>query len=129
MNTLFTERGGRAMRRTLISLIAAAALSAAIAPAAGAAKGVRYVGKASGGHKVTFTLKNKRLVNFASGIPITCLSIQGGGAPQTAVQPVTVGWMNLPLKEPSGHDRRSRHAALPRRHAALDAEHLPPRPQ
>jgi hypothetical protein len=86
--------------RKLISFTAVAALCTVLAPAAAdAANGIPYRGKASGGHVVKFTLQGGKIRNFASGIPTTCLSIQGGGAPLTGVEPVTVGWMRLPLKD------------------------------
>jgi hypothetical protein len=72
--------------RKLISLMAAAALIAVAAPAANAAKGIPYQGKASGGEKVTFTLRKNRLIEFVTGVPTTCLSIQGGGAPMTGME-------------------------------------------
>ena len=84
--------------RKLISLTAVAALCAVAAPVANAAKGVPYKGKTSGGHKITLTLKGKRAMKVTTGVPVTCLSIQGGGAPMTGVQPTYYPWMELPLK-------------------------------
>jgi hypothetical protein len=73
--------------RKLISLMAVLAVLAAAAPAAGgAAKGIKYQGKASGGEKVTFTLRKNRLYEFITGVPTTCLAIQGGGAPMTGME-------------------------------------------
>lgn len=84
--------------RKLISLAAVTALCAVAAPAAHAAKGVPYKGKTSGGHKVTFTLKGSKAMKFTTGIPVTCLAIQGGGAPLTGVQPMYYEWIRLPAK-------------------------------
>ena len=73
--------------RKSISILAAVAALAAVAPAANAAhKGTPYKGKASGGEKVTFTLYKNRLYDFITGVPTTCISIQGGGAPMTGME-------------------------------------------
>jgi hypothetical protein len=61
----------------------AAALAVLAAPAATAAKGVKYKGKPDAGLPIHFTLKNKRLYDMNSGIRVTCLPIQGGGTPMT----------------------------------------------
>jgi len=83
--------------RKLLSLAALAALLVA-APAAHAAKGVAYKGKTSAGHKITFTLKGLKALKVATGVPVTCVSIQGGGAPMTGVQPINFAWMKLPFR-------------------------------
>ena len=67
------------MRRTIVVLAISAAVTAT-APAQ-AASGVKYKGKTSSGHPITFTLKGKRIYNMQSGIRVSCISIQGGGAP------------------------------------------------
>ena len=67
------------MRRLSITLSVVAAL--ALAVPAQAAKGVKYKGKTSSGHKVTFTVKKKRIHNLTAGIRMSCIPIQGGGAP------------------------------------------------
>jgi hypothetical protein len=85
--------------RTAISLIAAAALLVGAAPATGAVKGTPYKGKTTGGHKVTFTLKKNRMWNFLTGVPTTCLPIQGGGSPMTGAEPVNWRWVDLGLKK------------------------------
>jgi hypothetical protein len=72
------------MRKLTIAALACAALAAAMLPAAAsAAKPVKYVGKTTGGHKITFTLYKggKRIKNLVTATPTQCLSIQGGGAP------------------------------------------------
>jgi hypothetical protein len=83
--------------RNLIPLIAAAAICVAAVPAASAAKRIPYQGKASGGEKVTFQLGKKRLYNFVTGVPTTCLSIQGGGAPMTGMELWSWTWLDVPL--------------------------------
>jgi len=66
--------------RTITALLAiAAAFAVTAAPAS--ARSVKYVGKSTSGHKVTFTLKNGRIHDLTAGIRTSCLSIQGGGAP------------------------------------------------
>jgi hypothetical protein len=84
--------------RKLITFVAVAALFAAAVPAAQAAKGVPYKGKTTAGHKVTFNYAKGRAFNFATGVPMTCISIQGGGSPMTGVEPWTAGWVKVPLK-------------------------------
>ncbi len=68
------------MKKLLVSLAAVVALLAMTAPAAGA-KPVKYQGKTSSGHKITFTVKQNRIYNLTAGIRQACVSIQGGGAP------------------------------------------------
>jgi hypothetical protein len=67
------------MRRTIAGLAVLALLATAV-PAL-AAGGVKYKGKTSSGHPITFVLKGKRLHDMRSGISVQCISIQGGGAP------------------------------------------------
>ena len=67
------------MRKTIIPLTVIGVLG--LAGAAAAAKPVKYVGKTSSGHKITFTVKNKRVYNLAAGIRMACIPIQGGGKP------------------------------------------------
>jgi hypothetical protein len=87
------------MHKLIAPIAVAALLAASATPAANAAvKGVPYKGKTSAGHKVSFTLKGKRALKFTTGVPVTCLSIQGGGAPLTGVQPTYFPWMELPLR-------------------------------
>jgi hypothetical protein len=82
-----------------LSLIAATALMLAVAPAANAAKGVQYKGKITGGNKVTFRLHNGKLYDFVTGVPTTCLSIQGGGAPISGSELWSFTWIKLGLKD------------------------------
>ncbi len=59
---------------TLIALLVLAA-------PAFAGKAVTYKGKTSSGHKVTFQVKNGRIHDLTAGIRMSCIPIQGGGAP------------------------------------------------
>jgi hypothetical protein len=72
------------MRKTIapLTLIALLALTAP----AGAAKAVTYKGKTSSGHKVTFQVKNGRIHDLTAGISMSCIPIQGGGAPTGGVE-------------------------------------------
>ena len=67
------------MKKTILSITVIAVL--ALAAPAGAAKGTKYVGKTSSGHKVTFTVKKGRVYDLAAGIRMACIPIQGGGRP------------------------------------------------
>jgi len=67
------------MKKTITPLTVIALL--ALAAPAGAGKGVAYKGKTSSGHKVTFTVKNKRIHDLTAGIRMSCIPIQGGGTP------------------------------------------------
>jgi hypothetical protein len=84
--------------RKLISVTAAALILLAVPQAAGAAKRVPYKGKTTGGHKVTFKLAKGKLWNFVTGVPMTCLSIQGGGAPISGAEVWNFKWVDLGLK-------------------------------
>jgi hypothetical protein len=82
------------MRRTIVGLVVLGAL--AIAVPAQAAKGVKYKGKTSSGHPITFVLKGKKLHDMNSGISVQCISIQGGGAPTGGVDTFSYeGWVPL----------------------------------
>jgi hypothetical protein len=85
--------------RKLIVFVAAAALLVTAVPAAHAAKGIPYKGKTTGGHKVTFRYANGKMHNFVTGVPMTCISIQGGGSPMTGVEPWTADWVKVGVKE------------------------------
>jgi hypothetical protein len=67
------------MRKTVVGLVVLGALAAAVPAQAGS--GVKYKGKTSSGHPITFTLKGKKLHDMRSGISVQCISIQGGGSP------------------------------------------------
>ena len=63
----------------------------AVPAAASAATPVKYAGKTSSGHKVTFKLKNgKQVLNFATGAPVTCIPIQGGGQTFVGAEPIVL---------------------------------------
>ena len=67
------------MRKTIIPLAVLALL--ALAGPASAAKAVSYKGKTSSGHKITFQVENGRIRDLTAGIRMSCIPIQGGGAP------------------------------------------------
>lgn len=82
------------MKRTIGVLALLATL--VFVPAAHAGKAVKYEGKTASGHKITFTYKDKRLYNMESGIAVSCISIQGGGAPTGGVETFSYkGWVSL----------------------------------
>jgi hypothetical protein len=85
--------------RKLISLIAVAALFAGAVPAADAAKRVPYKGKTAGGHGVTFNYAKGMMWDFVTGVPMTCLPIQGGGSPQTGAEVWNFKWVKVGLKD------------------------------
>jgi hypothetical protein len=63
-----------------IALVLAAVAALALAAPA-SAKPVKYTGKTSSGHKITFTVAKGRVHDLTAGIRTSCLAIQGGGAP------------------------------------------------
>ena len=82
-----------AMNKLTATVLAVAALCAVALPASAAAKPIKYAGKTSGGHKVTFKLYgNKKIDDFETGIPTTCIPIQGGGSPMTGVDVWPNSW-------------------------------------
>jgi hypothetical protein len=69
-------------RTTMITKALPLAIVAALAMSGTAsAQATDYVGKTDSGHKVTFTLKNGRMHELRAGVRMSCLPIQGGGAP------------------------------------------------
>jgi hypothetical protein len=67
-------------------------------PAAASAAPVKYAGKTSSGHKVTFKLRNgKQVLNFATGAPVTCIPIQGGGQTFVGAEPIVL-WFRVNRK-------------------------------
>jgi hypothetical protein len=97
-----STRSARPAARGIIALAAAgliALLALAAAPAAQAAGGVQYRAKGSGGYDVTFRFAGGKIRDFATGVPMTCLAIQGGGSPISGAEPVRYGWMRVPLKD------------------------------
>jgi hypothetical protein len=84
--------------RKLITFVAVASIFAAVVPTAHAAKGVPYKGKTTGGHKITFSYAKGKMWRVVTGVPMTCIPIQGVGTPQTGVDLWTAGWLNVGLK-------------------------------
>jgi hypothetical protein len=84
------------MKKLTTALIAIAAVCALAVPAraAAAAKPVKYTGKTSSGHKVTFTLKGKQVDKFVTGAPVTCIPIQGGGQNFVGAEPMVL-WFRI----------------------------------
>ncbi len=82
------------MNKLTATVLAAAAICALALPAgAAAAKPVKYVGKTSAGHKVTFVLiRGKKVDRFVTGTPTQCIAIQGGGTPYVGVDPWPNSW-------------------------------------
>jgi hypothetical protein len=78
------------MKKLTTALLAIAAVCALAVPAgAAAAKPVKYAGKTSSGHRVTFKLvNNKKAVDFVTGAPVTCIPIQGGGQNFVGAEPL-----------------------------------------
>lgn len=91
-----TQRFG-AVAITALALLVSLVL---VAPAAAKApKAVAYEGKTSSGHKITFTLKKKRLYDMDSGIAVSCVAIQGSGPPTGGVETFSYdGWVPLSAK-------------------------------
>ena len=65
------------MKKAITSLTVIALL--ALAAPAGAAGGVKYKGKTSSGHPVTFKVKKGRIHDLTAGVRMSCIPIQGGG--------------------------------------------------
>jgi hypothetical protein len=79
----------RRMKTLTTALVAAAAVLALAVPAGAVAAPVKYAGKTSSGHKVTFKLvAGKRAVDFVTGAPVTCIPIQGGGQSFVGAEPL-----------------------------------------
>jgi hypothetical protein len=59
----------------------------ALPATAAAARPVKYVGKTTGGHKITFNLvkSGKRIRDLVTATPTQCLPIQGGGSPMSGM--------------------------------------------
>ena len=78
-------------KATPLAVVAALAMSGTAS-----AKSTDYVGKTDSGHKVTFTVKDGRIYDFDAGIRMSCLPIQGGGAPMGGSE--LWGWNKGSLK-------------------------------
>jgi hypothetical protein len=66
--------------RSIPALLLAVATALAVAGPA-SARPVKYAGKTSSGHPITFTVDKGRVHDLRAGIRMSCLSIQGGGFP------------------------------------------------
>jgi hypothetical protein len=83
-------------RRSIPIAVVALVATLVFASVAQAGKAVKYEGKTSSGHKITFTLKDKRLFDMESGIAVSCIPIQGGGSPTGGVETFSyTGWVSL----------------------------------
>ncbi|HEX2232248.1 MAG TPA: hypothetical protein VHG69_02670 [Thermoleophilaceae bacterium] len=87
------------MRKLLVFVAVASLLAAAVPAAAQAAKGVPYKGKTTGGHPITFKYSKGKMHNVKTGVPMTCISIQGGGSPVTGADLWTAGWLKVGLRD------------------------------
>lgn len=86
------------MKKLTTALLAVAAVCALAVPAGAAAtKTVKYVGKTSSGHKLTFNLKGKQISKFVTGAPVTCIPIQGGGQNFVGAEPMLL-WFGVNRK-------------------------------
>jgi hypothetical protein len=87
--------GMKKLTTAALCLVAVVALPATAA----AAKPVKYAGKTSSGHKVTFKLvRGKKAVDFVTGAPVTCIPIQGTGQTFVGAEPL-VYTMRIGRKE------------------------------
>src|SRR6185503_15902417 len=88
----------RGMKKLTTALLAVAAVGALAVPAgAAAAKPVKYAGKTSSGHKLTFNLRGKQISKFVTGAPVTCIPIQGGGQNFVGAEPMVL-WFGVNRK-------------------------------
>ncbi len=81
------------MKKLTTALLCLVAL-VAFPAAASAAKPVKYAGKTSSGHKVTFKLKGKQVMDFTTGAPVTCIPIQGTGQNFVGAEPIVL-WFGV----------------------------------
>ena len=65
--------------RIAVALIAVAMTLATAGSAS--ARPLKYTGKTSSGHKITFTVDRGRVHDLTAGIRMSCVPIQGGGMP------------------------------------------------
>jgi hypothetical protein len=68
------------MKKTITFLAVIAAL--ALAGPAAAAKTTTYKGKTSAGHPITIKVKANKIRFIEGGVRMSCIPIQGGGAPK-----------------------------------------------
>ena len=81
------------MKKLTTALLCLLAL-VAIPATASAAKPVKYAGKTSSGHKLTFKLNGKQVTDFETGAPVTCIPIQGGGQNFVGAEPMVL-WFRV----------------------------------
>jgi hypothetical protein len=67
-------------KKLLLAPLAAAVLTAGLAPTADAAKGMRYEGKTAEGTKISFNVNGPWVENISISAPTSCVSAQGSGA-------------------------------------------------
>jgi hypothetical protein len=67
--------------KRIAMLIATAALLAAPTAASAWSRPVKYAGRTSSGHPVTFKLAHGRMYDPRAGVRVTCVPIQGGTTP------------------------------------------------
>jgi len=88
----------RGMKKLTTAVLAVAAVGALAVPAgAAAAKPVKYAGKTSSGHRLTFNLKGRQISKFVTGAPVTCIPIQGGGQNFVGAEPMVL-WFGVNRK-------------------------------
>ena len=64
-----------------IAAVLASVTAALVVAAPASARAIKYTGKTSSGHKITFTVKRGRVHDLTAGIRMSCIPIQGGGIP------------------------------------------------
>jgi hypothetical protein len=80
----------------ILSALATLALALALAGPASAAKKVKYAGKTSSGHPITFTVRGNKIYDPKAGLRISCLPIQGSGAPLSGADYIDpLGWLQI----------------------------------
>jgi hypothetical protein len=85
------------MNKRIATVLAVATACLVVLPAGALAakpKPVKYKGKTSSGHKLTFKLKGKQVYDFESGAPVTCIPIQGTGQNFVGAEPIVL-WFRI----------------------------------
>ena len=88
-------------RTAALLAVSVAAVGLALPAGASAARAVHYVGKTTGGHKVTFDLyrAGTRIKNLFTATPVSCLAMQSGYSPMGGMD----SW-NPPISFPVNQD-------------------------
>jgi hypothetical protein len=68
-------------RRAVALLVVAAALVAFPAVASASSRPVKYAGRTSSGHPVTFKIAGGRMYELRAGVRVSCVPMQGGSTP------------------------------------------------